>query len=60
MVRGFPRKQDGSMGAAEKSGNIKKGDFVVASNDILLDGFQFRAAIRLVLSYEFGNFHAAS
>jgi hypothetical protein len=48
VVKSFPKRADGTIGAAEASGNIEKGDFVTAVNGVNLDGFPFQDAIRLL------------
>jgi hypothetical protein len=48
VVKSFPRRADGGIGAAEASGKIEKGDFVTAVNGVNLDGFPFQDAIRLL------------
>jgi hypothetical protein len=48
VVKSFPKRADGTTGAAEASGKIEKGDFVTAVNGVNLDGFPFQDAIRLL------------
>jgi hypothetical protein len=38
IVKSFPRRTDGSVGAAEQDGRIQPGDFVTAVNGVNLDG----------------------
>ncbi|CAN0105490.1 unnamed protein product, partial [Discosporangium mesarthrocarpum] len=53
LVKSFPRRQDGSKGSAEQSGRIERGDFLVAVNNIRLEGFAFQDAIRVLTTQRY-------